>query len=144
MTGLVAAPDVVLWATGWLRAQLAERPEDVCRGVEVDRREPVVGSGQFPARLVVIGDSGSTDGDLWLSDMSLRVSVLAGSPESPGECIELARIVHALMRSCARAGAGSPVAAVSASRGPMEVPEVHPRARRLSTFDVVVVGELLP
>lgn len=144
MTGLVAAPNVVLWATGWLRAQLADRPELVCRGVEVDRREPDVGSADFPQKLVVIGDSGSTDGDLWLSDMSLRVSVLAGSPENPSDCIDLARIVHAVMRSCARAGSESPVAAVTASRGPMEVPEDHPRARRLSTFDLSIVGELLP
>lgn len=139
----MVAPDLVLWACGWLRAELAKRSEPFCRNVEVSNREPEVGSGSFPERLVVIGDSGSTDGDLLLSDASLRVSTLAGSREAPKECVDLARMVHALLRSCARAEPGNPVARVVASRGPMSVPGDHPRARRLSTFDLAVVGSVL-
>lgn len=145
MTGpVVVQADLVLWLTGWLREQLAGRPEEVCAGVEVGHREPDVKSGEFPARLVVIADSGSTGGDLLLADGSIRVSTLAGSPESPKECIDLSRIVHALVRSCAGLEPGNPVAAVVASRGPMAVPEEHPRARRLSTFDLSIVGSELP
>jgi len=141
MSDLVLMPDMQLWAIGFLRARLAERSEPVCSDVEVDRVEPSVQSRDFPQKLVVVGDNGNIDRDLVLADASLRVSVLAGSREDPSECIELARIVHAIMRGCARPR--SPVAAVIASRGPMAVPEAHPRARRLSTFDLSIVGTAL-
>lgn len=144
MSGLVVMPDLQLWATGFMRAELAARPEPVCSGVVVDRVEPDKGSREFPEKLVVIGDNGNVDGDLVLADAALRVSVLAGSPENPAECIELARIVHAIMRGCARVEPGNPVCAVTASRGPMSAPEDHPRARRLSLFDLSIVGSELP
>ena len=139
----VILPDLVEWLTGWLYRELEARSEPYARGVVVSNREPDVGSANFPERLVVVGDSGSTDRDLLLSDASLRVSVLAGSKEAPKECVDLARLVHALVRDCARFEPGNPVVRVVASRGPMSVPEDHPRARRLSTFDIAVVGSPL-
>ena len=141
---LIVMPDLVLWGTQWLRARLAERTEPVCRGVEVAHIEPAVSSAEFPKKLIVIGDDGNTGETLTTANASLRVSVLAGTLEQPAECVELARIVHAIMRDCARVEPGNPVAAVLASRGPLAVREVHPRARRLSTFDLLIVGEALP
>lgn len=140
---LVVVPDLVEWLIGFIHAELGKRSEAYAQGVVVSNREPDKDVADFPARLVVVGDSGSSDGDLLLSDASLRVSTLAGSKESPKECMDLARLVHAIVRGCARAEPGNPVARVVASRGPMSVPEVHPRARRLSTFDMAVVGGVL-
>jgi len=139
----VIMPDLTEWLVDWLYEQLEARPEPFASGVVVSNREPDAASEDFPKRLVVIGDSGATDRELLLADASVRVSTLAGSKEAPKECGDLARLVHALIRDCARAEQGNPVARVLASRGPMSVLEDHPRARRLSTFDIAVVGSQL-
>lgn len=138
---MVVQPDMILWATGWLRARLAERGEAYAQGVVVTHVEP---SGpSFPKRLVVLGDSGSVDGDLVQAEFSLRVSTLAGTPELPKECVDLARLVHGLFRTCAGVEAGNPVAAVVQARGPMSVPEQQQRARRMSVFDLSIVGDVV-
>lgn len=134
----VMQPDVVLWACTWLRARLGESDREIAAGVVVTDREPVGDS--LPDRLVVISESGSNDRDLLLSDMTLRVSTLAGTPEMPDEANELARLVHALFRECA--GEGS-VAAVVGARGVMWAGEDHSRARRFSLFDLVIVGDIV-
>lgn len=139
----VIFPDPVEWLIGWLWDRLEERPEWYARGVVVSNREPDEGSADFPDRLVVVGSSGDTAGDLILAEASIRVSVLAGSREAPKECVDLSRLVHALVRDCARDEPGNPVARVVAARGPMSVVEVHPRARRLMTYDLALVGGAL-
>lgn len=143
---LVMPPEMFEWGIPWLAAKLAARPEPFASDVVVSDREPssreLAGSG-FPRRLVILGDSGSSDGDLIQADFTLRVSTLAGTPDNPKECNDLARLVHALFRNCAGLEDGNPVAAVTGARGPMWVAEQQFRARRMSLFDLSVVGDVV-
>lgn len=132
-------PDLILWGTQFMRAGLAAMPETVCRGVEVSDAEPPVTSPNFPRKLVVVGDNGSSDGELVQAECSLRVVTIC---DSKRDVVELSRIVHAIWRGCARAVAGNPVAAVVGARGPMSAGEEQPRHRRMSVFDLSIVSEV--
>lgn len=143
MTQLIMPPDVILWATGWLRARLAEQRESVARGVEVSNREPKVPQRDFPRRLVVLRVPATNDADAHLSEVTLQAVTLAGTPESPDECVQLSRLVHALFRQCAGVELGNPVAAVLASRGPLFAGEEQPRARRMSYFDLSIANDVV-
>lgn len=143
MTQLIMPPDVILWATGWLRAKLATQPEAVTRGVEVSHREPSVPQRDFPRRLIVLREAGTADTDAHLSDFTLQAVTLAGTPESPHECVVLSRIVHALFRGCAGLEPGNPVVSVDGSRGPLYAGEEQPRARRMSYFDLTIANDVV-
>lgn len=143
MAQLILPPDVILWATGWLRARLAEQREAVTRGVEVARSEPNVPQREFPRRLVVLREAGTNDAEAHLSEFTLQAVTLAGTKESPDECMQLSRIVHALLRQCAGVEEGNPVAAVIGSRGPLFAGEEQPRARRMSYFDLSIANDVV-
>lgn len=133
--------DLELFLTTWYRAALDARPEDVCRGVEVDNREP--NDGEFPDRLLVIRDDGGPDTSLLTGSRNVGLSVLAGDPENPKDAADLAAIVHALRTQIPSSDPDNPVAAVLGSLGPYRVPESQPRARRYMTFTLSVVGKAL-
>ncbi|UTT53809.1 hypothetical protein [Microbacterium maritypicum] len=134
--------DLELWLTGWLRAQLAARPEAVCRDVKVDNKEPGP-NDEWPKRLVVVRDDGSSEVELNVDSAALGVTIFAGTKVLPKEANDLARIVRALIRDCARVEPGNPVAAVTASAGPFKVDDERPEARRYLTFELAVVGSAL-
>ncbi|WP_156459339.1 hypothetical protein [Microbacterium sp. Leaf436] len=132
--------DLVLFLVNWYRAALEARPEDVCRGVEVDNREP---KGDFPARLLVIRNDGGPDTSILTGRRNVGLSVIAGNEENPKDAEDLAAIVHALRTQIPSVDADNPVAAVLGSLGPYEVNESQPRARRYMTFSLSVVGKAL-
>lgn len=141
MTAIIQE-DLELWLIGWLTAELAARPEEVCRGVVVDNKEPDP-KGPWPQRLVVVRDDGSTEDELLVDSAALGVTVYAGTKVLPKDANHLARIVRALIRDSARVEPGNPVAAVVASAGPFKVDEDRPEARRYLTFELKVVGSAL-
>jgi hypothetical protein len=140
----VLPADVVLWLTGWLRAELAALASTypVCAGVVVRDKEP--GPDEtFPSKLVVVNLVSSIDTSIITSEDDYGVSTLAGTVENPKDANDLSRIVHALMKDSAGTQPGNPIAAVIASNGPYAVPEEQPRARRYSTYTLSTVGSAL-
>jgi hypothetical protein len=140
----VLPADVVLWLTGWLRAELAALAPryPVCSGVVVRDKEP--GPDEtFPAKLVVVTLVSSVDTSIITSEDDYGVSTLAGTLENPKDANDLSKIVHALMKDSAGTQPGNPIAAVIASNGPYAVPEEQPRARRYSTYTLSTVGSAL-
>lgn len=136
MTAILHA-DLELWLTGWLRAQLAARPEPVCAGVKVDNKVP---DGTLPSKLVVVRYDGSSVEELNVDSAAVGVTVYAGTKALPKDANDLARIVRALIGDSARVEPGNPVAAVTASNGPIPVAEEGEKAVRYLVFELRVVG----
>lgn len=134
--------DLELWLTGWLRTQLAARPEPVCQGVKVDNKEPQPGTA-WPPKLVVVRYDGSSVEELHVDSASVGVTVYAGTKALPKDANDLARMVRALIRDSARVEAGNPVAAVTASNGPIPVADEGEKAVRYLVFELRVVGTAL-
>lgn len=132
--------DLELWLTGWLRAQLAARPEAVCQGVKVDNKVP---AGTLPSKLVVVRYDGSSVEELHVDSASVGVTVYAGTKALPKDANDLARIVRALIGDSARVEPGNPVAAVTGSNGPIPVADEGEKAVRYLTFELAVVGSAL-
>lgn len=139
MTAIIHA-DLELWLTGWLRAQLAARPEAVCQGVKVDNKVP---AGTLPPKLVVVRYDGSSVEELHVDSASVGVTVYAGTKVLPKDANDLARIVRALIGDSARVEPGNPVAAVTGSNGPIPVADEGEKAVRYLTFELAVVGSAL-
>ena len=139
---LVIHADLELFLTAWYRAALAARPEPVCQGVVVSRREPGP-NDPFPARLLVIRDDGGADTSVIGAERDVGLSILAGTKENPQDAKDLARIVHALRSQIPAVAPGNPVSAVLSSRGPFAVTESQPKARLYITMTLAVVGSLL-
>lgn len=138
MTAVIHA-DLELFFTGWLRARLAERSEPVCAGVTVNNKEPAI----IPPKLVVIRYDGSSTGEIITDSAALGVTIYAGSKALPKDANDLARIVRALIADSARVEPGNPVAAVTASNGPIPVADEGEKAVRYLTFELTVVGSAL-
>lgn len=136
MTAIIHA-DLELWLAGWLRAQLAARPEPVCAGVIVNNKEP---AGTLPSKLVVVRYDGSSVEELHVDSAAVGVTVYAGTKALPKDANDLARIVRALIGDSARVEPGNPVAAVTASNGPIPVADESEKAVRYLTFELAVVG----
>lgn len=132
--------DLELWLTGWLRAQLSVRPEPVCAGVTVNNKEP---SGTLPPKLVVVRYDGSSVEELHVDSAAVGITVYAGTKALPKDANDLARIIRALVGDSARVEPGNPVAAVTASNGPIPIPNEGPHAVRYLTFELAVVGSAL-
>lgn len=141
---LTAHDDLEMFLLGWFRAALPARPEAVCQGVEVVRDEPTTPVSEWPARMLVIRDDGTSDSDILTGSASVGLTVLAGSREDPWEAKELARIVRALVATIPSGDPDNPVAAVLGRNGPFMVPENQPRARVYQTAELAVVERPLP
>ena len=136
---VVIHDDLEVFFTGWLRAQLAARPEPICQGVTVNNKEPA----ELPSKLVVIRYDGSSMGEIITDSAALGVTVYAGSKALPKDANDLARIVRALINDSARMEPGNPVAAVTGSNGPIPVADESEHAVRYLTFELTVVGSAL-
>lgn len=134
--------DLELWLTGWLRTQLAARPEAVCKGVTVDNKTPEP-TGEWPAKLVVVRYDGSSAEELHVDSAAVAATIYAGTKALPKDANDLARIVRALIGDSARVEPGNPVAAVTASNGPIPVDDEGEKAVRYLTFELAVVGSAL-
>lgn len=139
MTAIIHA-DLELWLTGWLKAQLAARPEPVCAGVTVNNKEP---AGDLPPKLVVVRYDGSSVEELHVDSAAVGITVYAGTKALPKDANDLARIIRALVGDSARVEPGNPVAAVTASNGPIPIPNEGTHAVRYLTFELAVVGSAL-
>lgn len=143
----VLKADIELFFTRFIRAELLDSAlltkYPVLAGFEVSNVEPPEDASTFPAKLVVVRLVGDADDDLNLSDVDISISVLMGSPSNLADPSLAARVIHAIVRDCARVEAGNPVAAVTESNGPYAVPESQPRARLFSTHRLRTVGESL-
>lgn len=132
--------DLELWLTGWLKVQLAARPEPVCAGVTVNNKEP---AGTLPPKLVVVRYDGSSVEELHVDSAAVGITVYAGTKALPKDANDLARIIRALVGDSARVEPGNPVAAVTASNGPIPIPYEGTHAVRYLTFELAVVGSPL-
>lgn len=141
MTAVIHA-DLELFFTTWLRARLTERNEPVCASVKVDNKEPQP-TAVWPSKLVVIRYDGSSLGEIITDSAALGVTIYAGTKALPKDANDLARIVRALINDSARVEADNPVAAVTASSGPIPVADEGEKAVRYLTFELVVVGSAL-
>ncbi|MFF8187733.1 hypothetical protein ACF044_10795 [Microbacterium sp. NPDC016588] len=135
--------DLELFLTRWYRARLSQRPEPVCRDVQVDTWESWKPGGPYPRRLLLIRDDSGPTTSILTADRTVGLSVLAGSPENPKDAVDLAAIVHALRTEIPSTDPDNPVSAVRGAFGPHSVTETQPRARRYMTFTLSVVGKAL-
>ncbi|MDQ4502182.1 hypothetical protein [Sinomonas sp. ASV322] len=141
----VVFADLELWLTGWLRAELAARPEPFCRGVFVSNREPGPDQGDVVhERMVIVRDDGGPRESVVTESRNVGTTVVAGPRDAPKEAGDLARVVRAIFDDAAGTQPGNPVAAVRASRGPYSVPDPAGRARKYMTHEMVCAGTPLP
>lgn len=129
-------PDVVLFLTGEIRARLVEVADPrfpAATGWIADREwTPPASSpdAAAPAWQVVVRDDGIDDDELTTGEISLGLSVLAGSKEHTVPARDLARLVKAIVKASPRAEAGNPVSKVSSFLGPYPVDEPSTYARQ--------------
>jgi hypothetical protein len=140
----VLQADIGAFLIAFIRREI-RRPEmlaayPVLDGFEVSNVEPDEDASTFPEKLIVVRDDGTTPTEIVTGESSVGVSVLMGSPQLTGDSSLAARVVHSIVRDCARVEPGNPVAAVGDSNGPYLVPEDQPRARWYSTHDLLTVA----
>lgn len=135
----VERPDLEVWATRFLRAELRALGWDV----EVDSKEPA--DLEFPLErplIVVRDDSGQMLSPVSF-DAALGVSVLAGSRQDDGLARRLSRLVFSILTDGdLPIVEGSPVAAVNPEgcRGPYSIDDSQDVARRYMAVEWTVVG----
>lgn len=127
---VVIFPDVELWATGYLRTELENRPEPYTADVYVSNVVP----DTRRARMVVVRHDGGPQQSHTRQIARLTVRVWASSEQ---ECNDLARMVAALLWA---APTGEPVIQVGQPTGPTPVPDPSRQPLRLQTFDVTIRG----
>lgn len=106
----VVMPDAVLWATGYLRAQLDARPEAYTNGVLVSNEVP----GEREPRMVIVRRDGGRRDQLFDNP---RLSFRVWSP-LPEDANDLAAMVEALMLA---APGHPPVVGATPESGPSKV-----------------------
>jgi hypothetical protein len=126
--------DLELFLTGFIRAELLAHGET-----------DVFVSNQFPdparPKAVIVRDDGGPSSSIVTESPTVGVTVLAGDDPTQGaEATNLAQLVKAIVKGCARVAPGNPVAAVLASNGPIKVPDESGQPRRYMTFELSVVG----
>lgn len=141
----VIQADIELFLCGYLRAALADSDlvarYPILAGFEIDNREPTV--SVFPDKLVIVRLDSLTRTSLTTADAVIGVSTLLGGVTDISGPGLAARVVHALVESCAGTASDNPVSAVTESNGPYAIPEDQPRARLYSTFTLSVSGTSL-
>ncbi len=108
----VVPPDAELWATGYLRAWLLERPEPYADGVKVGKVKPPVNS---PRMVAVRRDGGLVAG--LVDNPRLAVRVWADGDQ---EASDLARLLVAAIKM---APGNGPVLSVVSIFGPSPIPD---------------------
>ena len=125
---VVVQPDVELWATGYLRAALAARPESYAVGVRVSNAK--VGN----VRQVVVRRDGGPRLDLVREAARLGVNVWG---ETEQDATDLARLVAALLWA---APDGNPVVKVTQPGGISPVADSSGQPLRYMTFEITTRG----
>lgn len=125
-------PDVELWATGYLRAALAARPEPYAAVNTVSNRVPPTRTNRM---VIVRRDGGNSDG---LRDQA-RVSVQVWA-KTEQDATDLARLVAALLWA---APTGDPVLMVRQQSGPTPIADTSGQPLRYLVFDIHTRGEAL-
>lgn len=133
MTPAIVFPDTELWATTYLRAQLAARDESYAQDVHVDTKVPT----SRPARLVTIRRDGGPRLDVVRETARLGINIWAETEQAAND---LARLVRALMGACAGDG---PILRAGRSTGPAAVPDASQQHRRFLTVELDVRGTTL-
>jgi hypothetical protein len=128
---VVVFPDVEEWATGWLDAALAARPESYASGVTVRNRIPAPKQA-WPMPFVWVRRDGGARLDVAREAPRLAVNVYAAAEQ---DVADLANLVRALLWS---APDGDPVCRVTELSGPSPIPDSRPR--RFMTFELIVRG----
>lgn len=139
MASSVIYSDPELFFTSWFRAQLALRPEPYCANFKVANAEPAP-PAPFPARLLVVRSDGITRTSMATAEISLGLSILAGTKLTPKDAIDAALMVVALSERLPSLDPGNPVTALLNVNGPLEVTEDQDRARRYVTLDLAIAG----
>jgi len=129
----VEFPDVELWATTYLRAALAARPEPYAAGVKVGVAVPATRAD----RMVQVRRDGGPRLDATREAARLGVNVWGKTEQ---EATDLARLVRALLGGAAD---GKPVCRVTELSGPSPVADESGQPRRFLTFELVVRGSNL-
>lgn len=127
----VVHPDVELWATGYLRAALAGRPELVAASVHVSNQKPTTNK---PRTVVVRRDGGPQRGLFDFPRLGVRVWADKEQPAS-----DLARLVQALLLAAPGDG---PVLRVQSLSGPSGVPD-ESQFQKYLTVELMTRGEPL-
>lgn len=124
--------DPELFLTTWYRAALQARPEAVCADVSVDRTE-----GNHPKQLI-IRDDGTSRESFLTGQLSIGLTVLAGTKGRPDDAKDLARIVLALASRIPFDDPSNPFTALLDFNGPSMVPEdaTYARVYTAVTFGV--------
>lgn len=131
----VVFPDVVAWAVGYLRTELAARPvgETFADDVYVHHYTPKT----LPRRLVTVRDDGGQRRPDVRKTASLGINVYA---ESVAVAADLANLVAALLE---QAPGDGPVVGHLATSGPYPVGEESEKPRRYLGVDLIVRGSSL-
>lgn len=123
-------PDVELWASTFLRDQLAQRTEPYTDSVWIGNFVPQPRHD----RMVVVRRDGGPRLDVFREQARLSVRVWAMNEQ---DATDLARMVSALMWA---APSGDPVLRVDQTTGPTPIPDESQQPLRLLAFDVIVRG----
>lgn len=127
---LVEYPNVVLWATGYLRTRLAAYGYPMARVADTYNGEPLA---------VWIQRDGGGGLDVIREDARLRLNCYAaGATSEPVD--NFARRVSTLMRAAINTG---PVRVVREVAGPTPIADANGIPRRYLLYDVTVVGSVL-
>ena len=136
--------DVELFLTTWYRPLLADHPDELLHGFEVDNKEPA--KGQFPAKLLVIRDDGGPS-DYFTGETALGISVLMDNPQRPSDARRALSLILGMLWRAPAANAGedprNPLVSIESINGPFAVPEEQDRARQYGTASVIVTPEYL-
>lgn len=108
----VIPPDVELWATGYLRAFLASRPEPFAAGVYISNTKP---TGNRPRTVAVRRDGGPVRGVFDFPRIAVRVWA-----DKEQEAADLARLIVAGLKI---APGNGPCVATLAVFGPSPIPD---------------------
>lgn len=126
----VVHPDAELWATGYLRAALAARPEPYAdASVANDKAK-----ASKPRKVVVRRDGGRQEGLFDFPRLTVRVWALDGQ-----EAADLSRLVRALLMVAPGSG---PVVRVESTTGPQGIPD-ESGSQKFFTVDVKTRGSNL-
>jgi len=127
---VVIFPDVELWATGYLRAALADRTEPYAASVLVSNEVPQTRRD----RMVIVRRDGGPRLDV--TREAARLSVRVWGPTEQ-VATDLARLVAALLWA---APTGSPVLRVQQQTGATPVADSSGQPLRFMSFEITVRG----
>lgn len=128
--------DVEFFLTGFLRRELGARPEPFCRDVFVSNDF----SESIRDRAVIVRHDGGPDTGIVTAQAAVGITVLA---RDKSVASDLARMVAALVRGCARHEQDNPVTAVLNLNGPFRVTDDTGLQRRYLTLTLGLAGREL-